>query len=393
MKNKILSSFLLICSLFSSFSFSMGLVDLYNEDRLRIETKIEKKENIAVGEQVILKIIVSTDRWFAAGTRIDAPRIKNAVSLKQNKLSTNMTFKENGKTWSAQIWEITIYPQKTGEFYIPSIPVEITISESFNNKINGVVLTEPLSFNTILPNGFITEDISWLSASEFKLTENIKKPKTDLLKVGDAIVRNINFKAKNTVSMLFPKINNQEVDGVKTYLSQNINKDQSTRGDYVATREQKITYIIQENGKIEIPEIVIYWWDIDNKEWKKEILPSIEILSKHTPMSWLKSHIIEISISLISLVLFFLCRRKIYKVIKYIVMKDSIQFIRYLFFKDIKNLNKLNYKKLKKVNDLILLRNNESIDKKVLLKWDNHYSKESNKISRLTLLRIRKNIK
>ncbi len=74
-------------------------------------------------------------------------------------------------------------------------------------------------------------------------------------------------------------------------------------------------------------------------------------------------------------------------------MKDSIQFIRYLFFKDIKNLNKLNYKKLKKVNDLILLRNNESIDKKVLLKWDNHYSKESNKISRLTLLRIRKNIK
>lgn len=74
-------------------------------------------------------------------------------------------------------------------------------------------------------------------------------------------------------------------------------------------------------------------------------------------------------------------------------MTDIVQFYKCLLLKDIKNINKLNYKKLKKVNDSILLKNQKTIKHKHLLKWEDHYSESSNEVSRKMLFEIRRSIK
>lgn len=388
MMKKIINSTILFFALFSVSIQATTVSNLINEGRLKISTELSKKKDIAIGEQVTLKVKLSTERWFVGGTRILAPTIKNAISLKQNKLSTNYTKKINGKVWANQVWEITIYPQKTGDFYIPSIPVEVFVSVSPTEKAIGTILTSPLKFNAIIPSGFIKEDTKWLASNNFEVSQSIKYSNEDL-KVGDSVIREIDFKAENTVSMLFPEIEANETEGFKTYLSQNKNNDSSVRGDYKATRKEKITYIIQDSGDLIIPEIELYWWNTEDQTWHDKTLPSIEIYSKHTTISYLNEKKIEILFFIFSLFFVFLLRKKIYDLIKYLLKTDKVQFFKAFIRKDLKNINKLNYKKINKKTNGKTLKQTNTIDKEDLSRWGNLYKIKSKNISRLTILKIR----
>lgn len=391
MIKKIINCFFLLVLLTNNAFAETTISDLVNEGRLRLTTELSKEKDVAVGEQVILKVHISTDRWFAGGTIIDAPRVKDAVSLKQNKLSTNYAYKENGKTWSSQTWEITIFPQKTGDFFVPSMPIEVSVSASNQErKVTGLILTEPVKFSAILPSGFITEDTKWFSGEDFKLKETLTMPEEEV-EVGDAIIRELDFSAKNTVSMLFPKIDTNEVKGVKTYLSQNENKDSAVRGDYFASRKQKITYIVQESGDIALPEIKINWWDIKNQEWKEEVLPSVSFFSNHTPKSWIKYYAKELTTVFIGIILLIFFRKRIRSLIVYLWNLETMRFYRSLIKKDLKNLNKLNYLKLKEKQDSLVFKN--KVDKNLLNKWESHYSIKDTNVSRSAILKIRRDIK
>jgi hypothetical protein len=68
-----------------------------------------------------------------------------------------------------------------------------------------------------------------------------------------------------------------------------------------------------------------------------------------------------------------------------------MRFYRSLIKKDIKNLNKLNYLKLKEKQDSLVFKN--KVDKSLLNKWESHYSIKDKNVSRSSILKIRKDIK
>ncbi|MCG6507390.1 BatD family protein, partial [Vibrio parahaemolyticus] len=101
-------------------------------------------------QQILLHIEVSTNSWFTSGTQIKGIEIPNVLVKQRNTSAVNYTERENGQTWSIQRWEITLYPQQSGEFVVPAAQVFTQVSD-FNNQKKAVTLqTAPISFRVVL---------------------------------------------------------------------------------------------------------------------------------------------------------------------------------------------------------------------------------------------------
>lgn len=378
------------CLLISIPSYALTVFDLQNNGKLSIETSLSTSEDVAIGEQVKLLIKIRTDDWFAGGTMISLPQVKDVVILQQKKLAVNFTEKSNGKKWTGQIWELTLYPQKSGEYIIPEIPVNVTIAAgSFRNKVKGTLLTSPQKVTAILPSPKLSEDTLWLSASNFVFSEKNNFEEGKVYEVGDAITREFVYEGSNTLSMLFPVLELSSPDKTKIYGNPIENEDSSTRGDYRSKRIHKFTYIVQESGIVELPDIEMYWWDTNNKVLKKEILSGFKFETKHTLISWLNAN----KLLLIAMFSFFasllLIKRKLKSFFVYLWNKDAIRFVRACMIKNNNELNRLNYKKLKQSEGKLSLSSSSSILKNDLSNWQLHYTNRPQKISRLVMMKIR----
>ncbi len=109
-----------------------------------VDTKEAPK--FSVNEQVILYIEVATPRWFTGGTRIGSVEIPNVIAKQRNQLATNYTERKGGQTWSRQRWEITLYPQASGQFVIPPVAVGVQVSAPDGSKVAGTLYTQPIKF-------------------------------------------------------------------------------------------------------------------------------------------------------------------------------------------------------------------------------------------------------
>ncbi|WP_210498613.1 BatD family protein [Vibrio crassostreae] len=322
------------------------ITDLQKEGRFKVKTSLSTDGNVAIGEQVKVRIELSTDRWFTKGTRLGILQVPDAVALQRNKFGINSTSRSDGVTWSSQVWEIVVYPQVSGEYIVPSLPVEVHVSASTSEKVSGTVLTKPLRFNAELPSGKLTTETPWLAASDFNMEQSLSVEGDQVLEVGDSIEREVTFKASDTTAMLFPALDLDIVSGTKAYLSPIENKDQSSRGEYTAERKMSVSYIIQESGDIILPEIKVYWWDVNKKELKEEIVSSVSVFSKHTPMSWVNAHKKELGFASAVFVVLMLLLKPIFGALRNLYNTDTVSFYRALCRKDWANSNKFAYRKL-----------------------------------------------
>ena len=104
-----------------------------------------------------------------------------------------------------QRWEITLYPQKSGDYVIPRLPVRVQVSADDGEKVSGTLYTQPIKFKTQLPSGLLTDDTPWFSATSVDVKQQWQQSNENL-KVGDAITRTVTIKAQDSLSVLLPNL-------------------------------------------------------------------------------------------------------------------------------------------------------------------------------------------
>ncbi|TNH96001.1 BatD family protein, partial [Aeromonas sobria] len=82
----------------------------------------------AVNQQITLYLELATNRWFTAGTRISQFELPGVMVKQRSDMATNFTQRQDGETWSHQRWELSLYPQQSGQFEIPAIAVRATVA-------------------------------------------------------------------------------------------------------------------------------------------------------------------------------------------------------------------------------------------------------------------------
>lgn len=244
----------------------------------------------SVNEQVILYIEVATPRWFTGGTRIGSVEIPNVIAKQRNQLATNYTERKGGQTWSRQRWEITLYPQASGQFVIPPVAVGVQVSAPDGSKVAGTLYTQPIKFEASMPSGLLSDDSAWFTATKVSVDQKWTTS-NDELKVGDAITRTITINAQDSLSVLLPDLlSNDSTASYQAYPQPNRLDDKQTRGDYQSSRIEESVYVIQQGGEFTLPEHKFQWWDSKSKALETVVIEGKTFKAKHTFKSFVRAY-------------------------------------------------------------------------------------------------------
>ncbi|MCW8345432.1 BatD family protein [Vibrio sp. ZSDZ65] len=250
----------------------------------------DKPLEFTVNEQIILSIEVATPRWFTGGTRISRIDVPNLIAKQRNPMAINSTERKNGITWSKQRWEVTLYPQTSGTFVIPPIAIQTQVSTQNVRSASRTLYTQPMTFEVRMPTGKLSEQQSWLSASDMTLTQQWETS-NDELKAGDSITRTVTLNADDTLSILIPSlIPTDATHAYQVYRQPPRLSDSHERGAYKAQRTEQHTYVLQKGGNFTLPDIDVVWWNSSKKTLETVTLEGKTISVRHTLSSFVAQY-------------------------------------------------------------------------------------------------------
>ncbi|MGY3854721.1 BatD family protein [Aeromonas aquatilis] len=256
----------------------------------------ENNAPYAVSQQITLYLELATNRWFTAGTRIGQFELPGVMVKQRSELATNFTQRRDGETWSHQRWELTLYPQQSGQFEIPAISVRATVARPEGGSRQLTLTTRPQRFAAALPDPALTVGGRWLSASKLTLSQHWQYSADDHangeLQVGDAITRTVTASGQDTLSVLIPPLLTPLAgdERVQAYPAQAKLNDTQERGEYLSTREDQTTYIVQRGGELTLPALELAWWNSQTGQLEILTLPGQTLRVRHTPASWLAAY-------------------------------------------------------------------------------------------------------
>lgn len=245
---------------------------LAQSGKLVIQTRVVPQDNIIALQQVELQIEVATDRWFSGGTTIGRFEINDAIVLQREKFAVNATRVVAGVTWTVQTWVLTIYPQRSGRFEVPPIPLALSIAGEGLEKIQGQLSTGLVEFSANVPDE-LQDKSSWVASPVFGVKENFNR-KLEHFKPGDALIRTIKFSAEDTPAMMLPTLTPEKIDGMSIYHKPPELSDKVNRGDYLAQRTEIVTYVFGAPGEYVLAEEVFYWWNLEKQQLEEITLPA-----------------------------------------------------------------------------------------------------------------------
>ncbi|MCQ9081959.1 BatD family protein [Vibrio harveyi] len=295
-----LSTILMVFTLFfTGLANAQDIQDLQRSDNVELLAWVGKQgagadtkeaPKFSVNEQVILYIEVATPRWFTGGTRIGSVEIPNVIAKQRNQLATNYTERKGGKTWSRQRWEITLYPQASGQFVIPPVAVGVQVSAPDGSKVAGTLYTQPIKFEASMPSGLLSDESEWFTATKVSVGQKWTTS-NDELKVGDAITRTITINAQDSLSVLLPDLlSNDSTASYQAYPQPNRLDDKQTRGDYQSSRIEESVYVIQQGGEFTLPEHTFQWWNSQSKQLETVVIEGKTFKAKHTFKSFVRAY-------------------------------------------------------------------------------------------------------
>ncbi len=240
-----------------------------------LNASLTPKSDVVPGQRVRLRLTVATPRWFTSGTRLRLPEVPGLLILQNQRFASNQTERRDGITWSVQHWTVDLFATRAGYYAIPPIEVSATVSMAPGVDREQQLTTQPLALNAVLPPALANLD-HWIASPEVNLQSNLDSAELSLT-VGDAIERHITVKASDVMAMMLPSIKPPVSEGLQRYIQPPRLRNRANRGQLLAERDQRTSWIATEMGTAQIPAVSVNWWHTERRELIILRLPTIDI--------------------------------------------------------------------------------------------------------------------
>jgi hypothetical protein len=272
-----LAGSLLLGALWTSAAWAQSAEELIASGHVRIRHRLEPAESVYVGQPVRLWIEVMTRTWFLEAPRYPSTiEVAKAIVIPPESFGVNSTERIGGETYAVQGRYFTIFPQTTGEFSVPSVPVTLAVARDDASRSPEIVLrTETVTIEASLPSGVEGHGLV-LSTPSLTMSEQYSRP-TDGLQVGDSFERRVTMNIDNSVAMLLPPTEFAAGEGIAVYPAQPEVTDTRNRGQMSGRRVDSATYVMEAEGNYVLPAITLYWWNLSKSQLEQEELPQVEI--------------------------------------------------------------------------------------------------------------------
>ncbi|MCB1699412.1 MAG: BatD family protein [Halioglobus sp.] len=249
--------------------------DLLADGRLQVKAWLTPADTIVPGQKLTLNLEIATERWFSGGTRISLPEVAGLVILQTEQFASNASERRQEQNWVLQRWTLDVYPQRAGTFTIPPVSARIKVNTADAGDIEGSIESPAVEFTATLPPA-LADIPQWVASPHFSVSQSFDRSLENLA-VGDAFEREIVFEASDVMAMMLPGFSAAEWPGLATYPAPPELDNNSNRGQTLASRRQRISYVVQAEGQYQLEAADFYWWDTSRGELKVLSLPATVI--------------------------------------------------------------------------------------------------------------------
>jgi hypothetical protein len=230
-------------------------------------------EKAWVGQRVILQIdVLGSDGWTQI-TRFDDVEIPGAYLMRTDSQGTRLQETIDGTSYSGQRYEFSIYPQAAGAIEIPVTGVEV-MTRAAGVDTGASVRQAQAPAVTILSNiPAGAENIRGLVSTTQFTAKQSWQSLDETPEVGDALERTLSLQAVDVSGMAFTPLEHAEIAGVGIYPAQPAVADTSNRGSLNGSRTEVVTYVFEQSGEVQIPDIEFSWWNLADSKLEQVTLP------------------------------------------------------------------------------------------------------------------------
>ena len=250
-----------------------------------IRTEVMPKKNIVVGQRVILQVdVLAPDGWAQIKDVRDFS-VEGTQVVRYESQGTRLNETIQGRAFTGQRYELSLFPRRDGPVTVSSIPVEVEVSRwgSKDGKQSERVQTPEVTFQVKVPPG--AEGVQGLISTPGLTVTQKWEPEQQKFMVGEAIKRTIELSGRDISGMAFTPFHFKSTEMVSVYPAEPKVDDRFDRGTLSGKRVETVTYIFAKEGKAELPEIVIPWWDIEQKKLQRTALPALKLEIAPSPMA------------------------------------------------------------------------------------------------------------
>jgi len=181
----------------------------------------------------------------------------------------------NGRAYNVIERVLAIYPQASGEISISPARFEARVLR--DGRITGRKVFESDAHTvTVLPIPAAPADYPdavWLPARAVQLSEEWSREPNEV-KAGEPVTRKVTISALGQIETQIPAFDPPKVDGMNVYPDKpdlsRVFEAEGIRG----IRRDQYAMIGVRGGPVEIPELIVPWWDIEVGEWRVATLPA-----------------------------------------------------------------------------------------------------------------------
>jgi hypothetical protein len=242
-------------------------------DTVRVRASLAQKDAVWVGQKATLQLLVLTSTWFSHEPTVHLPRVSSVALFEKPIVKRPESDRINGETWSGIYFEFLVFPLRPGEHVIPSFPIQATPALPGGTPQEVEVQTPELRLIATLPPG--AEDFTMLITTSELTVDERWEPQIGPAKVGDAFTHVVRLQAPDVVGMALPPLPELQLNSLGVYPKAPEVHDQLSRGDLIGERQEAVTYVCKQPGTYTVPSVVIPWWDVDEQQLKRAVLPAV----------------------------------------------------------------------------------------------------------------------
>lgn len=240
-----------------------------------LSTRLTPDTDVVPGERVRLRLTVATPRWFTGGTRLRLPEVPGLLILQNQRFASNSTEQRAGQTWSVQHWTLDLFATRPGHYVIPPIKVATTVSIAPGVDREQQLMSQPLTLTVLIPPALAQLE-HWVASPEVSLSSDLDDTKL-VVAVGDAIERRITVRATDVMAMMLPAHQPTASPGLQRYVQPPQLRNKANRGQLLAERDQRTSWIATDKGATQLPATEVNWWHTGRKEVITLRLPAIDV--------------------------------------------------------------------------------------------------------------------
>ncbi len=232
---------------------------------------------IWVGQQVVLQVdVLAADGWAQIKGTGDLS-VEGAQVVRYESQGTRLNETIGGRAYTGQRYELSLFPGRAGIIRIPPLPIEVEITRWGNGggKQSARLQTPEVTFEAQVPPG--AEGFAELASTPRLTAEQSWASPESRFKVGDALQRSITLTAEALSGMALAPLEHAGGEQVKVYPAEPQVDDRYDRGSLTGRRQVSVTYLFTGEGRVQLPDIVIPWWDTANQQMQRAVLAGREV--------------------------------------------------------------------------------------------------------------------